>query len=173
MQTERLNVLAVNPGTRYLGIAVFRGLELHDWQVHGVTGSSVPGKVRAVRTLLSDIIERYDIGTLALKKLHPSRTSRKLDHLVDEIRALAEERKVVVRELTIDDLKRLTDPGSITNKRQMMEATASRYPFLYPELEREKKNKNPYLVRMFEAVGLGVAALDETDSLQRKVVQTK
>jgi hypothetical protein len=32
----------------------------------------------------------------------------------------------------------------------------ARYPFLIHELEREKKHKHPYFVRMFEAIAAGI-----------------
>ncbi|MEM2146702.1 MAG: hypothetical protein QW279_15170, partial [Candidatus Jordarchaeaceae archaeon] len=47
-------------------------------------------------------------------------------------------------------------PKEKINKKQMAELVASEYPFLFHLFEKEKKNKNPYAIRMFEAIALGL-----------------
>jgi len=173
MQNESLSILAVNPGSRYVGVAIFRGLDLYDWRVRTVSERSMEAKAAAVTGLLAGIIDRYDVNMLAVKKIHPSRSSKNLEHIVGKIRGLARKLDVDFREFTIDDVERRIDSERIGNKRLLMDKVAARYPDLYLELEREKRNKNPYLVRMFEAVALGVACLHETDMPRRKVGQKK
>jgi hypothetical protein len=173
MRNESLSILAVNPGSRYVGVAIFRGLDLYDWRVRTVRESLLQEKAAAVTGLLAGIIDRYDINMLVVKKIHPSRSSKNLEHILREIRGLARKRDMDFRELTIDDVERRIDSERVGNKRLLMDKVAARYPDLYLELEREKRNKNPYLVRMFEAVALGVACLHETDMPGRKVGQKK
>jgi hypothetical protein len=88
---------------------------------------------------------------------------------VTEIRRVITCHKLALREFSIDEVKKFLSPHAQINKQQMMEDVAAKFPFLYPDLERERKHRNPYLVRMFEAVALGLAALNETDSKPRKV----
>jgi hypothetical protein len=173
MRNENLSVLAVNPGSRYVGVAIFRGLDLYDWRVRTVSERSMEAKAAAVTGLLAGIIDRYDVNMLVVKKIHPSRSSKNLEHIVGKIRGLARTQDVDFRELTIEDVEGRIDSEPIRNKRLLMDKVAARYPDLYLELEREKRNKNPYLVRMFEAVALGVACLHETDMPRRKVGQKK
>ena len=70
-------ILAVNPGSRYIGIAVFRGPELLDWGVKVVAGKTPSGKLGSVRAILRDCVERYDPDVLVIKRLHRSRSSRR------------------------------------------------------------------------------------------------
>ena len=171
MHAETHNILAVNPGVRYLGIAIFRGLELRDWRVRTFGRTPMPRKLNAVATLLSEIIGRHAIDGLVMKRVHPSRSSGNLARVAETIRTLARTRGISYREFTIEELKRLLSPGRILNKLHLMEEAAARYPFLFTEMEREQRHKNPYLVRMFEAVALGIVCVNAGEA-QRKVALT-
>jgi type VI protein secretion system component VasA len=46
---------------------------------------------------------------------------------------------------------------------EMAKLVASEYPILYHELEKERSHRNPYYIRMFEAVALGSACLHQLD----------
>ena len=41
MTNKPLKILAINPGTRYLGIAVFVGTDLREWAVKVIKGKSI------------------------------------------------------------------------------------------------------------------------------------
>ena len=49
------------------------------------------------------------------------------------------------------------------NKMGVAEVVTARYPFLVRELEREKKHKHPYFVRMFEAIAAGIFAFNRVN----------
>lgn len=58
----------------------------------------------------------------------------------------------------MDDLKKSLAVGMKANKMAISGIVTARYPFLARVLEREKKHKHPYFVRMFEAVAAGIVA---------------
>jgi hypothetical protein len=171
MARESIRILAVNPGGRYVGLAVFCDADLRDWRVSSLSGANPREKERALSEMVSRIIRTHGTDTLAIKALHPARCSPHLISFARKIKKMAEEKGLRIFELSIDELKDNLNPGGKSNKRLLMEEVAARYPFLYPELEREKKNKNQYLVRMFEAVALGAVCLSEMDSGPQKVVR--
>lgn len=173
MAKESTRILAVNPGGRYVGLAVFCDADLRDWRVRSLGGASPSERGRSFGDMVSRIIRTHGTDTLAIKALHPARCSASLRYLTRKIKKIAEERGLRICELSINELKEKLNPGGRSNKRLLMEEVAARYPFLYPELEREKKNKNQYLVRMFEAVALGFVSLGKTDIGARKVVPRK
>jgi len=157
MEKNPINILAVNPGSRYLGFAVFQGTELIDWGIKNIRGDRLKNKIAMVQKALSDLIDRYAPDSLMIKKLHSSRTSSGLNKLVDEIKKLGRQKKLKIHQYTIEDIESSFsgDDGKI-NKTQMAELVVQQYPFLFNELEKETANFNPYHIRMFEAVALGL-----------------
>jgi hypothetical protein len=162
MQREQLNVLAINPGSRYLGIAVFVGTELRDWAVKLV-------RRERIQALMSEYIDQYGIHVIALKKFHPSRTSRDLRSIISSMERIAKKDGLILREYSIDEVEGALLPQKRKNKRLLMEEIVVRYPFLMNELQQEEKNKNPYLIRMFETVGIGSVCLSQLDISKEKV----
>jgi len=110
------------------------------------------------------LIDRYDLNVLAIKKLHRSRSSKNLNLLTARIREFARRKGLRVYEYSLRDLEQFFSPEGKINKKQMAELVASQYPFLIPPLEKEKGNRNPYLIRMFEAIALGVRCFHELDN---------
>ncbi len=172
MTTGQLKILSINPGSRYLGVAIFDGTELCDWAVTVVIGKDVREKRRFVRELIREQSNRYGVSVLVLKKSHPSRSSAALRHIVSEAKSLAIKQNLTLHEFSIDEVKTHLLSAGRGNKRLLMEEVAARYPFLFREVQREEKNKNPYLIRMFEAVGMGIVCFNQVDSGNAKVVKT-
>jgi hypothetical protein len=52
-------------------------------------------------------------------------------------------------------------PRKRINKKQLAEILTSRYPELLPEFRKEKASKNPYHIRVFEAVALGALCANQ------------
>lgn len=171
MTTGQLKILSINPGSRYLGVAIFDGTELCDWAVRVVKGKDLREKRRFVRELIGEQSRRYGVSVLALKKSHPSRSSYALGHIVSEAKSFAVKQNLTLHEFSIDNVKSILLSAERGNKRLLMEEVAARYPFLFREVQREEKNKNPYLIRMFEAVGMGIVCFNQLDSGNAKVAK--
>jgi hypothetical protein len=168
MQSAQPRILAINPGSRYLGFAVFYGPDLREWKIHVMRQGSFREKVRDLRSLISDIAARYGVNTLATKKLESFRSSKELRNLTKEINAAGKSIGLKIREFSIDEVKGAFFPSMRANKRELMEDVVARYPFLFHELDRARKGKHPYFVRMFEAIAVGVVCCSEFDSENSK-----
>lgn len=164
MLDKEIRTLAVNPGSRYVGIAVFHGLALVDWAVRSVREKSSKAKLDQLKSILSEITETHSVNCLAIKSLHPARSSDYLRQLTGSLKEWAKDKNHVVREYTIKEIETFLLPSRRLNKRLLMEGVAAVHPFLFPELEAERQNRNPYLVRMFEAVALGMRCLGEMEN---------
>jgi len=147
-------ILGISPGTRYMGVALFWGSELVDWRVKNMEGRWSKGKMEKAMKLISRSIEQYQPDVLSIKMLHPSRTSPNLNRLVNRIKELSRRKGLKVYQYSIKELEGFFHPEGRINKRQLAEIIASRYTILSHELKREKAHRNPYHIRMFEAVGL-------------------
>ncbi len=152
--------MAVNPGTKYMGVAVFQAPDLVYWNVRVLKGKWSLKKMKSVESTLLTLINRYRVNLLVLKRLHLSRSSSNLDYLARSIANLACRERVMLHLYSLDSLKDQLSAGARINKMSIASLVASRYPFLGKELEREKKHKHPYYVRMFEAIAAGMVAFN-------------
>jgi len=164
MVKKIITVIGINPGTRYLGISVFHGSELRDWRVKVVQGETSKEKISRAMKIVSGFIEEYKPEAVAIKKIHSSKSSINLNKLVAKIKESSKKKKLKVYEYSIKELEVFFLPEGKTNKKKMTEEITSKYPVLLNELNSEKKRKNPYHIRMFEAVALGSICFYQLDN---------
>jgi len=157
MNRKPLRIIGINPGTRYLGIAVLDGSELLDWRIKTLEGRWSEEKIKKAIGVVSELIERYELDVLAIKKLHPSRRTENLLRLSDKIKNFARLKKLKVFQYSIKDIEKSYIVDEKLNKRNLFEALVKFYPELYPELKKEQSYKNPYHTRIIEAVALASA----------------
>ena len=163
MKKKEVNILAVNPGTKYVGLAVFHGPDLVYWGIKVLKGKWSKEKMKCVEKTLLGLIDQHSVTTLVIKKVDSSRTSRNLDALVESIEQCAEKRKLKVCPYTLSELKKFLALGNRINKMEIAGLAVARYQFLIHQLERERKHKHPYFVRMFEAIAAGILAFNHLD----------
>ncbi len=166
MQNTESRILAVNPGSRYTGYAVFLDTEPYDWGIKTLKGHSFNERQIKFESFLSDMVDTYEINSLALKSLHPARSSLHLSRMSMSLRACAKRNGLRVRRYSVKEIEVSTSGPGALNKAKLMEAVATSYPFLYPDLFSERERRNPYLVRMFEAVALAMKFLGDSDALK-------
>jgi len=152
-----LKIIGINPGTRYLGIAVFDGLELMEWKIGTLEGKWSKKKMSKAIRIISELIEKHKSNFLAIKKLHPSRRSQNLARLVARIKEFSKRKGLRIFQYSIKDLEEFFIPEEKVNKKNLAEAIVSEYPVLFHELKKEKSNRNFYYIRIFEAVALASA----------------
>ena len=146
MDKKPLKILGLNPGTRYLGMAVFHGPELRDWGVKTFKGQWSKEKLKKIKESISDLISQYDLNTLAIKRLHPSRSSANLNALVSEIKTLARRKGLMVYAYSLQEIKDRFKEESKINKRALAERLAREYPALLRELSQRSGKQKPLLL---------------------------
>jgi hypothetical protein len=159
MQSKEGNILAINPGTKYLALAVFQGSDLVYWGIKVLKGKWSIEKKETVRVILLNLIDRHDVKALVLKKIYHSRSSRYLTSLVKAIEKLAKDKRLKTISYLLDDVKNSFSHNTKINKVDIAKLVAIRYQFLEDVLQREKNHKHPYYIRMFEAIAAGIFAL--------------
>lgn len=160
---EPVRIMGINPGTRYLGIAIFLGSELREWRIKIFSGKWSKEKMEKIKETVQCFIEHYEPNILAIKKLHPSRSSKNLKYLVTRIREISRRKGLKVYQYSIKDLEKFFLLEEKTNKSKMVKVLASEYPDLFHEFKKEKSNKNPYYIRMFESVALASSSFNQLD----------
>jgi RNase H-fold protein (predicted Holliday junction resolvase) len=159
MPRKEINILTVNPGTKYIGLAVFQGPDLTYWGIKAFKGKWSKKKLDKIKSTLLNLIGRYGITRIVLKKVNHSRSSGNLNQLIKAIESLAEKNRLKVSLYRLGDVKKLLGQGAKVNKVDIAGLVVSQYSFLSSVLEKERKNKHPYFTRMFEAIGAGVLVL--------------
>jgi len=157
MLKEPINILGINPGTRYLALSVFQGHRLFEWKIKLLKGEWSKKKIERAIDVISECAELHDINRIALKKLHPAHSSKHLELLVSRIKALARRKKLRVCQFSIREIEKYLLEDATHNKKNLAEKMVSDHPCLIHEREKEKIHKNLYCLRMFEAVALGTA----------------
>ncbi len=163
MAKRPLKIIGINPGSKYLALAAFQEADLRYWAIKVLKGKWSKKKIEKANEILADLINRYDLNVLAIKKLHKSRTSKNLNLLTSKIKEFAKRFGLRVCEYSVRDIEKFFSPEEKINKNRMAELVAYEYPFLFQVLEKEKRNKNPYSIRMFEAIALGIRCFHQLD----------
>jgi len=163
MPKKLSKILAVNPTGRSLGIAYFHGFALREWQVKDIRSDSNKDAIKKVEGFLNRFIDYYKIDVLVLKKLHPSRSSEKLDLLVSKIKTLAKEKKLNTYEYSIQEMEVFLCEDRRFNKLNLAQAVTCKHPGLLYEFRKEQYNKQPYYMPMFEAVALGQLCVNQLE----------
>jgi Holliday junction resolvasome RuvABC endonuclease subunit len=153
--SKNTKIIGISPGTRYIGYAIFYGSELRDWGIKNIEGRWSKEKQKKIMAFISILTEQHKPKALAIKKLHPSRSSPNLNRLVTKIKESAERKRLKVYQHSIKEIESFFHPDGRINKRVLAEKVAEKYSVLSHELRREKTIMNPYYIRMFEAVALG------------------
>jgi len=155
MQRKLRKILAINPGTRYLGIAVFEGQELLDWRVKVIKGKWSKEKQQKTLAVARLFMDQYEPDVLAIKKLHRSRSSGNLNQLVSRIKQHSKRKGLKIYQYSIKELEVFFFGEVKANRNKLAEILASKYTFLIHEFNKERSNRNSYHIRVFEAVALG------------------
>jgi Holliday junction resolvasome RuvABC endonuclease subunit len=154
-------VLAVNPGSRYLGLAVFCGQELIDWGIRVIKKRNPEEKLELAKGIVSRVISQHEVKIIAIKRLHPSRTSVNLERLAAALSALASSMGLRVYQYPLEQVEKVICGTEKISKKKLAKTICETYSFLERELEKEMSSRNPYHTRMFEAVALGLTCLRE------------
>ena len=155
--------MGINPGTKYLSLAIFCDLELRDWYIKTFKGPWSNGKMAKIVAVIEEYIEDYDIKVLAIKRLRHSYSSPGLRSLAFSIREAVKEKEIKLFEYSLTELEKFFIPGKKRSKARMAERLAQLYHPLFQEFLQEQRNKTSYRIRLFEAVALAVMCQDRIE----------
>ena len=161
-------ILAVDPGSRELGIAVLRGQELLYYRVKTITRRKIPSSVLEIATLFIDrLIENFQPRYLAIEKMSiMQQNSALLAILVEQIKAIAEAENLIVREYSPAFVRNELCQSEKATKKDVAEVLAKRYPEFVRYSHRRKLWEREYYAKIFDSVALGVVCLDEIKQLE-------
>jgi len=154
-------VLGISPGTRTVGLAIIRNGELVEWKVKTFKETWSMDKRKAILATIHALCGYHGIGTIALKKVDPLRSSPELDLLVAAIMRQAARNGVTVKQYSLSDLDFDLETGKKQTKKDLNGHVAEQHPELRKEYLRERNNRREYHTKMFEAVAMAELLLRE------------
>lgn len=140
-------ILGISIGTITLGIACLKGMTLEDWEMKTIPGTWSPQKLQTIILFITKYCVRNQVTVLAIKV--PTQSSRGLNTLVKRCIRFAEQYGILIYLYTVNELKEYYGKES---KRGLMEYVASAYPEMNAVCLKQKKTKNSYYIKLFEAV---------------------
>jgi Holliday junction resolvasome RuvABC endonuclease subunit len=158
-------ILAIDPGTGHIGIAVLQGSDL---LYHGVITMPHPRAPEAVRrntrVLLRQLFSDFRPKVLAVEENSiGSKRARSLLHaVVSETLRLGRREGMHVVTRTASTVKKSVTGNGRASKEEVARAVARRYPELTAYLRQTAKWRALYHANMFDAVALGMEVSTST-----------
>lgn len=151
-------ILAVDPGTRELGVAVLRGRELLFYGVKTVTNRKNPQRVlETISNYIRNLLKKHRPTHLAIEKMFVTqKNSALLTVAAEQIKATAKEANLPIYEYAPSTVrKRLCRTGRAT-KRETAAVLASLFPELKRYYLRTAAWERDYYSNLFDAVAVSV-----------------
>jgi RNase H-fold protein (predicted Holliday junction resolvase) len=162
MNHSQKSILAIAPGKREIGIAVFVGFDLVYASVKTIHhGKSKKITVEEITRLLQKLFESFAVQIIVTKAISQYQTlSPDLEKLVGCIRFECEQKEICVAEVSLEEIKRvLCDGGVKATEKKAFEMLLSAYPELEQYWNRPNKWQNDYYAFLFSAVAVGAVYL--------------
>lgn len=157
-------IIAVDPGTRELGVAVFSGgKELVFYNVKTVTNRKSPlAALEIIAAYIRNLIKKYRPQVLAIEKMFiTQRNSALLAVAAEQIKAVAKEANLPIYEYAPTTIrKRLCQSGRAT-KREVARILAGKYPELNRYYLRTAQWEKNYYANLFDAVAIAVVCAED------------
>lgn len=157
-------ILAIDPGTRQMGIALIEGPYLLYSSVEVFPKSDAPRAVilKHGRDAITRMIRDFKPSILAVEKTHFARNpdSALLNEFSEEILAIGKRKGVEVMPLAPNTVKKHLTGDGRASKAEVAKIIVARYPHLIAYLTEESKWKQNFHANMFDAIAVGLVARD-------------
>ena len=157
--TNRPNtLLALDPGLRELGFAVFAGGRLTDRGVLSLRSLPQRRRLPEARRQLRQWVRSYRPRALAIEQTHrhPVPWLDDLYRLVRSAVLLADRRGIRLATYSPQTIRKTVVGNGWATKREVAQVVAARYPALRIYVTQDRKWKERYWQNMFDAVALGL-----------------
>ena len=154
-------ILAIDPGTRVMGIAFLEKGKLIYYGVKTIKdGTRLPHqRLREARRVVIRLIQDFHPEVLAIEKTFFSnnRNIALLNVLAEEIKAIARRKGLKVFSLAPSTVKKLVCGNGRARKREVAKVVVAKYPELKVLVSQDRKWKEAYWQNVFDALALAIA----------------
>lgn len=143
-------ILGVSLGTRSSGVAVINHRELLHWQTHSFPEIWSKEKAETILSRIVPHITRHKVETVVIKIPPVTHQTDALMAILKRLLSSIQYHGCMVQVTTKREIKALVP--EVTNKGTLLRYVTDLYPSVVPEAEQESNRKEPYHLRMFEAI---------------------
>jgi Holliday junction resolvasome RuvABC endonuclease subunit len=161
MPKNNSKILAIDPGTRELGVAFLEDKKLIYHGVKIIRNRKSPHeKLREGRKIILRLIKDLKPQVLVVEKAFfaQNRNASLLNVLVDEIRAIGRRKKLKLISYAPSTVKKYICGNGRAGKKEVARVVVAKYPELKVYLTQDRGWKEKYHQNMFDAVALGMMA---------------
>ena len=174
----RIIVLAIDPGTREFGFAVFKGKDLDDSGVKSLRRSgSQHSRLAVLARVFTELIEKNKPRMLALEKnsFDHIGQNQNLMKAIGKMRSIAKRRGIPTFEFAANTIKKIVAGDACASKNTIAQVICARYPHLKANVGHRYSWQERYYLNMFDAIACGLTflSLQESHQLQRYVLDVK
>lgn len=145
-------ILGISFSTRMVGLAVMESTTLIDFSVKLYKEKWSSAKMETILASLTSAVGNYDISHIALSIPPVYYHTRPREELWPEIVALCGTLNIPYTMYRLAELQALIGSEERLSRNILMEALTGRYPELGFYAKKERRSKNKYYYKMFEAV---------------------
>jgi len=161
MSLNNSRILAIDPGTRIMGIAF---LDKGQLVYHGVKvikkGNSPNDNLQSARRIILRLIKDFNPNLVVVENAFFARSRKAylLNVLIDEIKAIARRKRIKLSSYSPSTVKKFITGNGWASKEQVARAIVSKFPELKVYLTQDRAWKERFHQNMFDAVALGTMA---------------
>lgn len=159
MRHTKTKTLAIDPGTRHMGIALLEGKKLVYHGVKVIKKQKSPSDtLKEGRRIILRLINDFEPRVLVVEKTFfaNNRNSALLNVFFDEIKAIGRRKGLKVMSYAPSTVKKFICGNGRASKAEVAKVIISMFPELKVYLTQDRAWKEKYHQNMFDAVALGM-----------------
>ncbi|MFQ5962649.1 MAG: crossover junction endodeoxyribonuclease RuvC [Candidatus Scalinduaceae bacterium] len=162
MSKKKTKILAIDPGTREMGVAFLEKGKLIHYGVKAIKKKRSPHEtLEEGRIIVHRLINDFKPEILVVEKTFfaNNRNSSLLNVFVDEIKAIGKRKRLKVLSYAPNTVKKFVCGNGKASKEEVAKVIVSKYPELKVYISQDRKWKERYHQNMFDAVALGMMVI--------------
>lgn len=162
MPKNKLKILAIDPGTREMGVAFLDGEKLIYHGVKVIPSDKSPNeRLKEGKNIILRLINDFKPDILVVEKsfFANNRTASLLHTFINEIRVIGNKKGLKVMSYATSTVRKTIAGNGRASKKELSKVIVSRYPNLKVYLSQDRAWKELYHQNMFDAIALGLMAL--------------
>jgi Holliday junction resolvasome RuvABC endonuclease subunit len=162
MQKNNPKILAIDPGTKYMGVAFLDGEKLIYQGVKVIPTDKSPNeKLKEGKEIILRLINDFKPDILVVEKsfFANNRTASLLHVFINEIRAIGNKKGLKVVSYATSTVRKSIAGNGRASKKELSKVIVSKYPNLRVYMSQDRAWKELYHQNMFDAIALGLMAL--------------
>jgi crossover junction endodeoxyribonuclease RuvC len=159
MHTQHQRILAIDPGTRFMGIALLDNGKLVYHTVKVIAkGRSPQQTLQRAKDAIVQVMDDFEPNIVSVERtfFNQNRNTALLNVLFDEIRSVARRRRLAFVSYAPSTIKKFICGNGHADKKQVAMAVVARFPELKVYLTQDRAWKERFHHNMFDATALAI-----------------